>query len=151
MASVTIVTDIGETFTLPVAPNYKVSSLKTDLVEKARCSTESMVLTYSGQILKDDDTVQGFNIRDGERILLYVRMPAEYEVFVCPPTGELVRIPLTSGATTEDLWEKVRDLIEVGPSMQLLYQGNPLPSGQCLVELQLGPCPQFRLWPTPPI
>ena len=151
MLSVTIVTDIGETFPLQVDPNSTVGNLKTDLVALARCSTESMILTHDSQTLRDIDSIQASNIPQGARIQLFVRMPAEFEVFVCPPTGELLRFTLSPKDTTEDLWAKVRDAIEVGPSMQLLYNGKKLQPGELIQSLQLGPSPQFVLWPVPPI
>jgi len=151
MLSVTIVTDIGETFTFEVDPNSTVGNLKTELVARARCSTESMILTHDSQTLRDIDSIQAYNIPQGARIQLFVRMPAEFEVFVCPPTGELLRFTLSPENKTEDLWAKVRDAIEVGPSMQLLYNGEKLQPGKLIQSLQLGPSPQFVLWPVPPI
>ena len=151
MVRVAVATYAGDTLSIELPADGTVAALKFLLVREIRCSPESMILVYQGQKLEGNINIQDLGMQEGTKVQLFVRMPEEYEVFVCPPTGELLRIPLQIQDTAEVLFTKIQESIQVGPSMQLLHNGTPLPSNVPLASLRLGPSPQIDLWPKPPI
>ena len=151
MFRVNVVSDTGSSFSLEISPNSTILQLKTSLVNHTGYSEESMVLTYISRLLQDRDTVRSVGLRASDTLHLFVRIPAEFEVFVCPPSGQLLRVTLGVTDTAADLLQKVKDLILVRASMQLLYDRKPLPQDVPLVSLKLGLEPQFKLWPKPPV
>lgn len=152
MVNVTVAIYAGDTLSLELpADNCTVADLKSLLVSQLRCSPESMFLVYQGQRLEDNISLQNLGMLEGTKVHLFLHMPEEYEVFVWPPTGELQRIPLDVLDTAEVLYTKLQECIPIGPSMQLLHNGSPLPPNIPISSLRLGPTPQINLWPKPPI
>jgi len=149
MVRVSVVLDTGSSFSHETPNDSTIEALKISLVAITRCSPECMILTYRGKSLKDTDNIRALRIHEGDSIQFFMRSPNEFEVFVLPLTGEILRFTLSPKDTVVNLLAKVKAERRVRTSMQLLHKSRPLPTDVSIASLKLGPAPQFQLCPKP--
>jgi len=70
MITVTIKCSTGSNFSISVEPSNTIGEFKQLLVEKSSIPKEQQRLIYSGHVLKDQQTVESYSIKDGHTVHL---------------------------------------------------------------------------------
>ncbi len=111
--------------TLEVEPATSIKNVKVKIQEKEKIPPDQQRLTFSGEVLADDCTLQDYKIQEGSTLLLFDTRRGR--IYVMTSTGEVITLDVMLEDTVKNVKNKVHQKEGIPVEHQcFFYDGEKL-------------------------